>query len=91
MKLFSQFVKKGFSFLQNWRLILLLKQQETEMAKLFEVRDGKSFIGAYYAKNEKHAIQRAIDEQRTQSSFFRKSMPAVIFKNPTAKEIVPQS
>lgn len=57
--------------------------------KLFKVRDGSSFIGTYYAKNEKHAIQRARDEQSMTASTFRKSQPAIIFKNLNAIEIEP--
>lgn len=55
--------------------------------KLYEVRDGSSFIGTYFATNEKHAIQRAVDEQLTTAATFRKGQPAVVFKGPSAIEI----
>ncbi len=57
------------------------------LMKLYEVRDGNSRIGTYYAKNEKHAMQRAQDEQLQTASTFRKSQPATIFKALTAKQI----
>lgn len=56
------------------------------MLKLFYVYDGNSFIGSYRAKNEKIAMQRAQNEQIATSSAFRKSQPAVIFKNLRAVE-----
>lgn len=59
--------------------------------KLYEVRDGDSRIGTYYARNEKHAIQRAKDEQAITASTFRKSQPAVKFNNLTAKQIEPRA
>lgn len=51
------------------------------MLKLYTVFDGDSRIGTYYAKNEKAACQQAQDEQLQTASTFRRSQPAIIFKN----------
>lgn len=54
---------------------------------LYEVRDGESFIGAYYAKSERHAIQRALEGANEGAGAFRKSWTRITFSNPTAKRI----
>lgn len=59
------------------------------MMKLYEVRDGESFIGAYYAKNEKHAIRRALDGANEGAGAFRKSWTRITFNAPVAKQIAP--
>ena len=58
--------------------------------RLFEVRDGKSFIGTYRATSPAHAMQRAKDEQNITAGAFRKSQPAVKFTNLRATEIAPR-
>lgn len=57
--------------------------------KLYEVRDGDSFIGAYYAKSERHAIQRALDGANEGAGAFPKSWTRISFSSPTAKQIEP--
>lgn len=57
------------------------------MLKLYRVYDGKSYVGSYRAKNAKIAMQRAQDDQLATASAFRKSQPAIIFKNLRADEI----
>ncbi len=55
--------------------------------KLYEVRDGKSFIGTYFAKSEKLAIDRALEEANSGAGAFRKSWSRIKFIAPTAREI----
>lgn len=57
------------------------------MLKLYRVYDGKSYIGAYRAKNEKSAIRRAQEETNVASNFFKKSQPAIVFKAMRAEEV----
>lgn len=57
------------------------------MLKLYRVYDGKSYVGAYRAKNEKIAMRRAQEDQIATASAFRKSQPAIIFKNLRAEEV----
>lgn len=59
----------------------------TSTTKLYEVRDGSAFIGTYFAKNEKHAIQRAVDEANSGANAFRKSWTRITLKAPQAIEI----
>jgi hypothetical protein len=57
------------------------------MTKLYEVRDGDSFIGTYRARNAAHAVQRARDDQAQTAATFRKSQPAIRLVAPRAFEI----
>lgn len=56
-------------------------------AKLYEVRDGSSFIGTYFAKSEEHAIQRAVAEANAGANAFRKSGTRITLRAPQAIEI----
>lgn len=48
--------------------------------------DGQQ-IGTYFAKDEKHAVRQARDDQTVTGATFRKSQPGVDLGNLTAKKI----
>lgn len=55
------------------------------MYRVFDMNAGKaSYIGSYFAKNEKHAIQSAQRDLLEISAGFRKSCPAIALKDPRA-------
>jgi hypothetical protein len=59
------------------------------MLKLWEVRQDGKRVATYYAKNEKHAVQRHKDDQMQYAASFRRSHGIGTLENLTAVQIEP--